>query len=64
MDKPHPMCIILICLINLGRKCVLVDNDDKSGDDLPSLEKFFQIAPHPNIITKASKTEHTLQHLE
>jgi hypothetical protein len=42
----------------------LVDNDDESDDDFPSLEELSWAALRPQISTKASKTGPTLQHPE
>jgi hypothetical protein len=38
----------------------LANNNDKSEDDLPSLEEQSRAALHPNISTKASKTRSAL----
>jgi len=39
-------------------------NHDETDDDLPSFKELFQTIPPPNASTKASKAEHTLQHLK
>jgi hypothetical protein len=37
---------------------------DEVDDDLPSFEELFSIVPPSKTLTKASKTERTLQHLK